>query len=251
LQVESAPARAEADRQALNAQARPRFLVQPAEDLKSALALIAGVRFDVVLIGLTMDDDGLASLVTLRQAVPDTPIVALFAGQPSLALAAQAAALGIEHCLARASVPSPMLPVVVGQSIEHHRARAEASVLRERLAALIEQLPLGYWRATLGNGGRLLEVNPAMTRLMEADDDAQLLDRPLASLYRDEKQLTRMARRLLQERVVQNEEQGLVTLRGRPFQALVQARAMLASDGTMIFEGLVEAMAGVPGLVLR
>jgi PAS domain-containing protein len=251
LQVESDPALAEADRQALNAQARPRFLVQPAEDLASALALIAGVRFDVVLIGLTMDDDGLASLVTLRQAVPDTPIVALLVGQASLTLAEQAMALGVEHCLARSSVPSPLLPLVVGQSIEHYRARAEAAALRLRLDALIEQLPLGYWRALSGNGGRLLEVNPAMTRLFEADAADRLLDRPLAALYQNEEQYTRLARRLLQERVVQDEEQGLVTLHGRPFRALVQARATLAPDGMMIFEGLVEAMAGVQCLARR
>jgi hypothetical protein len=90
-----------------------------------------------------------------------------------------------------------------------------------------------------------------MTRLFEADAADRLLDRPLAALYQNEEQYTRLARRLLQERVVQDEEQGLVTLHGRPFRALVQARATLAPDGMMIFEGLVEAMAGVQCLARR
>jgi PAS domain S-box-containing protein len=130
-----------------------------------------------------------------------------------------------------------------GRDITAHRAAGQAlAALEARHQRLCDDMPLGFFRATLS--GRLLSVNPAMARLFgHASPEAMLAavgDRA-GKLYQDGQRQREIAHRLV------NEEPGLLHFEnayqrrdGTLFLGNLHVRLVADAAGEPVVEGFVE-----------
>ncbi|MGM0413401.1 MAG: PAS domain S-box protein, partial [Pseudomonadota bacterium] len=105
---------------------------------------------------------------------------------------------------------------------------------------LFRTVPVGIYRNTPGPEGRFLEVNPAMLRLFEADDEATLLATPVSDLYVDPAERASVARTIQEQGQVEGRELRLRTLAGNPRWIRLSARATTTGTGDTVLDGMVE-----------
>ncbi len=118
---------------------------------------------------------------------------------------------------------------------ELHRQRRALRVYHD----LFEALPVPVFRNTPGFQGRFLTVNPAMVALFQAESREQLLDIPVASLYRDPRQGRRVSEILSEDGRVDGMLLELRTLRGEPLCVRLTAQRVTLSDGAIVDDGIL------------
>ncbi len=116
------------------------------------------------------------------------------------------------------------------------RQRKEAQV---RYRELMDNLPVGVYRKTVGADGQFLEVNPALVSMLEADSAEALLERPLAT-FRTAEGLPLFRENESQLDAVVNAELEMRTLTGRSFCGAISARLRRESDGRTYYDGIIE-----------
>ncbi len=90
------------------------FTVMAAEDGAEALSLMAGRRFDVVLLDLRMPGmDGLALLRAIKERWPECEVVVV-TGYPSIESAKEAVRLGAYDYLMKPVVPDAVIRAATG-----------------------------------------------------------------------------------------------------------------------------------------
>jgi PAS domain S-box-containing protein len=117
--------------------------------------------------------------------------------------------------------------------------RKEREQRLERYERLVENLPLGVYRNTPGEGGTFTLVNEGMVEMFDADSKEHLRDQPVRSLYVDPDERKQFSETLLSEGVVRNQELELETLAGDRLWANVTAIPSTA-DGDIVFDGVVQ-----------
>ncbi|MFP4606470.1 MAG: PAS domain S-box protein [Thiohalospira sp.] len=105
---------------------------------------------------------------------------------------------------------------------------------------LFRTVPVGIYRNTPGPDGRFLEVNPAMVRLFEAGDEAELLATPVRDLYVDPDEREGVARTIQEQGQVEGRELRLRTLAGKRRWIRLSARATTTEGGETVLDGMVE-----------
>ncbi len=108
-----------------------------------------------------------------------------------------------------------------------------------RYRQLVGNVPVGIFRTTPGPDGRFVEVNPAMIRLFQADDEQDLLDRPVSDVYADGSERLQTSEQLVEEGLVVEREMRFQRLDGEQFWASVTA-IRYEGDGETYFDGIVE-----------
>jgi len=113
------------------------FIVEPATRLQTALALLAGAVFDVVLLDLSLPDcDGLDTYLRLRAAAPEVPVVVL-SHRADEALALQAVHAGAQDYLVKGGAEG-LLVRATRYAIERAHAALALRTSELRLAGVIE-----------------------------------------------------------------------------------------------------------------
>ncbi len=110
----------------------------------------------------------------------------------------------------------------------------------ERYKTIFDTLPVGIYANGPDDAEHFTEINPAMARIFEADSPEALLGHPTSALYQDPDEREAFVRELMDEGVVHGRELRLETLKGRPIQAAITARARRTARGRVVFEGVVE-----------
>lgn len=116
------------------------------------------------------------------------------------------------------------------------RQRHEAQT---RYQELINNLPVGVFRKTVGAERRFLEVNPALVNMLEADSAESLLAHPLATFQTASGQPL-FSGNAAQADAVVNEEIEMRTLKGRPFFGAITAKLKREASGRVYYDGIIE-----------
>jgi len=127
------------------------FEVRDAPDGAAGVALAVQADPDVVLLDLMMPGamDGMATLQSLREKLPDLPII-MMSGRAGLGDAVRATQLGAHNFLEKPLTPEVVL-LNISSALELRRARRETQALR----------------AELGLSGEMIGSSAAMHRLRE------------------------------------------------------------------------------------
>jgi PAS domain S-box-containing protein len=113
------------------------FTVEQATRLQTALALLAGASFDVVLLDLSLPDcDGLDTFLRLRAAAPELPVVVL-SHRVDEALALQAVHAGAQDYLVKGGAEG-LLVRAIRYAIERARAALALRSSELRLAGVVD-----------------------------------------------------------------------------------------------------------------
>lgn len=124
--------------------------------------------------------------------------------------------------------------ISVRKQAERQRREAQA-----RYQELINNLPVGVFRKTIGPERRFLEVNPALVSMLEADSAEALLAHPVAIFK------TASGEPLFRENggqpdMIVNEEIEMHTLKGRPFCGAITATLKREPGGRIYYDGIIE-----------
>jgi PAS domain S-box-containing protein len=140
-------------------------------------------------------------------------------------------------------------PIKIGQDlfiisiIRDITARKRAEQLQREVQAkyqdLVNNLRIGVYRHT-AESGCLLEVNPAIVTMFEAESAEQLQKYPIMELCRDAGCWEAFMDKIKQQGFVDNEEIPLVTLKHREFSASVTAAMKTDSSGNTYYDGIIE-----------
>ena len=117
--------------------------------------------------------------------------------------------------------------------------RKEYEQQLERYQQLVENLPVGIYRSTLETPGEFVEVNEAMVDIFDAESSAELLDRPVRTLFADPDDRHALTEQLESEGYVEVDELTLETLSGETFYASLTAIVSEADDECYI-DGVVQ-----------
>jgi two-component system nitrogen regulation response regulator NtrX len=140
------------------------YTVREAADGRTGARAASESEPDAVLLDLMMPgpDDGLRALESIREAVPDVPVV-MMSGRAGLSDAVKATKLGAFHFLEKPLTPEGVL-LTLRSAIELRRARLETRALREDLG------PAG---TMVGRSEAMAEVRELIARI--APTDARVL----------------------------------------------------------------------------
>ena len=116
------------------------------------------------------------------------------------------------------------------------RAAREAD---QRFRALVNNLPIGIFVSDDDPDGRLIEANPAMLRILEADSMQELLDRPVSVFHATAGERATMLANARTSGGLDRAEFDGTTLRGRYFAASITAVPRQTEHG-IVWDGLLE-----------
>lgn len=137
-------------------------------------------------------------------------------------------------------------PVTVGDTHYLHsiivdvtdekRYQAQLEVDQE----LFRHLPVGVFRNTPGPEGRFVTANRAMLEIFEAESEEALLATPVAALYGTPEERERFSELLMSEGAANRRPLKMRSMKGRTLWVEVTARRRTESDGSPVFDGVVE-----------
>lgn len=118
-------------------------------------------------------------------------------------------------------------------------ATRKAREADRRYRTVVDSLPIGIFVSDDDPDGRLLEANPAMLRILEADTLQQLLDSPVSALHAAAGERATLLAAARKHRGVSKLEFTGATLRGRAFAASLTVVPRQTGDG-VVWDGLLE-----------
>jgi PAS domain S-box-containing protein len=124
------------------------------------------------------------------------------------------------------------------------KARRAVSAGQQRYRELFENVPIGITRSTPGPQGKILEANPAVLRIFEADSIDELLAIRPEDLYIDPKDRKKFSEELMRSGSVAGMEILYKSCKGNPFWGRVSSRTGVADDGSIYFDNTVEDITG-------
>ena len=125
-------------------------------------------------------------------------------------------------------------------TIEDVTAVHEAQTRLESHRDLIERLPIGIYRTTLGGDGVFLEINPAMREIFDAETDRELLGHRAAEFYANPEQRAEFSQRVQAAGAVRRVFVEARTCKARPIWIALSSRITTLEDGSTIIEGAIE-----------
>jgi len=164
LVVEDNAADVDLVREALSEASPAAFHVESAPRLSSALAHLQARGCDLVLLDLGLpDSQGIETLRTLRQTVPDVPVIVL-TGTDDEEIGAAAVACGAQDYLVKGEVNAHSIARSARHAVERAQAERRLRESEERFRSLYENVPIGLYRAA--PDGAILLANPAFVRML-------------------------------------------------------------------------------------
>lgn len=145
------------------------FEFHHADRLDSALQLLAGDSFDIILLDLSLPDgSGLDTVVRTREAAAHVPIVVL-TGLNDEALALNSVREGAQDYLVKGQIEIDVLVRAIRYAIERHRLQVEHEKQKrqiEELAAFVQLNPNPVLE--FARDGRLIYSNEAAVRVADS-----------------------------------------------------------------------------------
>jgi PAS domain S-box-containing protein len=122
------------------------------------------------------------------------------------------------------------------------RKQVEESILQSerKYRELVDSLPVGVYRNTPGKAGKLLEVNPALCAIFEAESREEMLRHNVSDTYLNPEDRQRLSDQIMANGFVRNAELQLKTLKGRQIWGSVTAVLKHDENGQPYFDGLLE-----------
>ena len=154
-------------------QAIPDLRIQEIQDAEDFATVLRKGRFDLVVTDCLLSwSDGLAILRAVREARPQTPVVA-FTELRDAEIVVEAMKAGFADFVFKGSKGFLELPVAVQTAWEQARNRLLAARSDPWLGTLLDRANIGVYRSTLD--GRLIESTAALFRLLGVEGLADAL----------------------------------------------------------------------------
>jgi len=119
---------------------------------------------------------------------------------------------------------------------EINRARRHLEGFRD----LIRRLPVGIFCTETGPEGRILEANPMLAEILEADSADDLIGRRACDFYPDPADRLEFSRRVERDGEVHGLEHELVTCKGRRIWVSLTAHGAEHTNASTVIEGAME-----------
>ena len=130
-----------------------------AANMAAATALAKDNVFDIVMLDLTLPDStGVASVITLNQLLPKTPIV-VFSGLSTIEIAMESISLGAQDYLIKGEFDERLLAKSVQYSIERKRTKEELAEQQIKQQKLITEVTIQAQEKEKNELGRELHDN--------------------------------------------------------------------------------------------
>ena len=182
LLVEDSPSDALLAKQALLGFSLFRIVHVP--KLSEALALLAESRVSVVLLDLGLpDSQGLETLATLRRHAPDVPVIIL-TSRDDEELVVHSAQGGANEYLVKGQFQEGNLRRAIRYVVEKSNSDRALRESEQHLKAIINAAPLCI--KLVAPGGKVLEINPAGLRMVEADSPQDVIGQSVVRLIAPE-----------------------------------------------------------------
>ena len=111
----------------------------------------------------------------------------------------------------------------------------ELSASEEQYRSLVENVNLGVSRSTLGADARFLQANPAMARMLGYETSQELLQTPVAALFRDPAELERLFATMQTQGAVTGEAFGLQKKDGAALLVSINAQGITDAAGRLLW----------------
>lgn len=156
------------------------------------------------------------------------------------ALRADGTRLAVEVALGALPGESPPRIIVSIRDIEARlTATAEAREADQRFRVMVDNLPIGIFVSDDAAEGHLLEANPAMLRILEADTLQQVLASPVSAFHAEPGERSTMLAEAHRRGGLHQAEFRGATLRGRDFVASITV-VPRRTRGGLVWDGLLE-----------
>jgi len=120
-------------------------------------------------------------------------------------------------------------------------AASHAAKSEQKYRTLFRYIAVGVFRTTPGDGGRFLEVNPALVRILGYEDERDLMSVKVADLYQRPADRTEFSHKISRDGFVRHEEMGLKKKDGSPIVVSETAVAVRDAEGKILhFDGIIE-----------
>lgn len=129
---------------------------------------------------------------------------------------------------------------IVRDIAARRRVEEMRRVAETQYRELVESLPLGIYRNSLGGNGRFMDVNPAMIEMFEAESADELRRCRVKDLCCDPEAASAFVDKVMREGSVKGEELLVRTLRGRAFYASISAVVKTDPSGRTYLDGMAE-----------
>ncbi|MDH7593172.1 MAG: PAS domain S-box protein, partial [Methanomicrobiales archaeon] len=127
--------------------------------------------------------------------------------------------------------------------------------LREReemLESYLRNLPVGLFRTTAGDDGRIVMANPVIARMHGYDSVEEMRQQPVSALYVDPEERSRLSRAVCEQGEVMGAEVRLRKRDGGFFWAHISARAVRDAHGSVLYlDGVIEDITPLKEAELR
>ncbi|WP_455385982.1 sensor histidine kinase [Acidihalobacter prosperus] len=120
------------------------------------------------------------------------------------------------------------------------RAEEMRRVAETQYRELVESLPIGVFRSSMGGNGRFVDANPAMVEMLEAGGADELRRYRVKDLCRDAEAASAFVDKVMREGSVKGEELCVRTLGGREFEVSVSAVIKKDPSGRTYLDGIAE-----------
>jgi PAS domain S-box-containing protein len=156
------------------------WTVEVADRLAAALKYLAASTVDIILLDLHLPDSrGLPTLVRLREAAPETPIVVLTGTEDEQA-GIEALQQGAQDYLLKKQWGSALLSRTLRYAVERFRAEKALRQSEARLRAIVENVPVGI--CVVDADLRLVDFNPRLLEML-GYSAPELASLPMTGLF--------------------------------------------------------------------
>jgi PAS domain S-box-containing protein len=122
--------------------------------------------------------------------------------------------------------------------VAHAISHAEVRARQRRYERVLDNLPVGVYRATPGSTGQVIEANPALAEVFEAESLDEVIGCEVRDFYKDPEERTELSHQLQEKGIVRNKELRQETLSGDEIWVAVTAMRT-EEDGEVYFDGII------------
>jgi PAS domain S-box-containing protein len=122
--------------------------------------------------------------------------------------------------------------------VAHAICHAEIQARQRRQERVLNNLPIGVYRATPGAEGRVVDANPALADVFDAESADDMIGRKVTDFYTDPEDRLELSRQLEKEGIVRNVELPQETIAGEEIWVAVTA-IRTEEDGEVYFDGSI------------
>mgnify|MGYP000129702976 CR=1 FL=1 len=127
----------------------------------------------------------------------------------------------------------------IANAISHAETRSQ----QRRYERVIQNLPIGVYRATPGRSGQILDANYALAEIYGAESPEEMIGREVADFYKDPEQRVALSQRLQDDGIVREVELRQETIAGDDIWVAVTGMRT-GEDGDVYFDGIIRDITG-------